>query len=74
VQHAHRDLSNPALRKADALPQTAPYLVADFGEKFAGEQARRMAKEEQERRIEIEERRSVIFHGSLYHDSAKVGK
>jgi hypothetical protein len=73
VQLAHRDLSYQAQRKADALPQTSPYIVADFGEKFAGEQTRRMAEEE-ERRIEIEERRSVIFHGSLYHDSTKVCK
>jgi hypothetical protein len=73
VQLSRRDLSNQAHRKAGVLPQASPYLVAGFGEKFAGEQDRRIAEEE-ERRIEIEERRSVIFHGSLYHDSAKVGK
>jgi hypothetical protein len=73
VQLAHRDLNNQVHRKAGALPQTSLYLVAECGEKFAGEQERRMAEEE-ERRIEIEERRSVIFHGSRYHDSAKVGK
>jgi hypothetical protein len=73
VQLARRDLDNHAHRKAGVLPQASPYLVASFGEKFAGEQDRRIAEEE-ERRIEIEERRSVIFHGSLYHDSAKVGK
>jgi len=69
VQLIHRDV-NKARRKDDLLPQSSSNLVAEYQKKCVGEQ--KIERTQEHRSREVEERRSVISHGSLYHDPAKV--